>query len=75
MKGNLYQHIKIRHAYDFSLCFPHELLMSFWIFYITKWQSIYIIQNLQSIYYTLLYLKLVGAFIEIKSWMKIKEKS
>ena len=29
MKGNLYQHIKIRHAYDFSLCFPHELLMSF----------------------------------------------
>ena len=26
MKGNLYQHIKIRHAYDFSLCFPHELL-------------------------------------------------
>jgi hypothetical protein len=31
MKGNLYQHIKIRHAYDFSLCFPHELLMSFWI--------------------------------------------
>ena len=22
-------HIKIRHAYDFSLCFPHELLMSF----------------------------------------------
>jgi hypothetical protein len=30
MKGNLYQHIKIRHAYDFSLCFPHELLMSFW---------------------------------------------
>jgi hypothetical protein len=33
MKGNLYQHIKIRHAYDFSLCFPHELLMSFWIRY------------------------------------------
>jgi hypothetical protein len=32
MKGNLYQHIKIRHAYDFSLCFPHELLMSFWIY-------------------------------------------
>jgi hypothetical protein len=29
MKGNLYQHIKIRHAYDFSLCFPHELLMIF----------------------------------------------
>jgi hypothetical protein len=29
MKGNLYQHIFIRHAYDFSLCFPHELLMSF----------------------------------------------
>ena len=23
-------HIKIRHAYDFSLCFPHELVMSFW---------------------------------------------
>ena len=22
-------HIKIRHAYDFSLCFPHELLMYF----------------------------------------------
>jgi hypothetical protein len=33
MKGNLYQHIKIRHAYDFSLCFPHEFLMSFWIVY------------------------------------------
>ena len=31
MKGNLYQHIKIWHAYDFSLCFPHELLMSFWM--------------------------------------------
>ena len=31
MKGNLYQHIKIRHAYDFSLCFPHELLMSFFV--------------------------------------------
>jgi hypothetical protein len=30
MKGNLYQHIKIRQAYDFSLCFPHEFLMSFW---------------------------------------------
>ena len=24
-------HIQIRHAYDFSLCFPHELLMSFLI--------------------------------------------
>ena len=33
MNGNLYQHIKIRHAYDFSLCFPHELLMSFLKFY------------------------------------------
>jgi hypothetical protein len=22
-------HIKIRHAYDFPLCFPNELLMSF----------------------------------------------
>jgi hypothetical protein len=31
MEGNLYQRIKIRHAYDFSLCFPHELLMSFWM--------------------------------------------
>jgi hypothetical protein len=30
---NLYQ---IRHAYDFSLCFLHELLMSFLIQYINK---------------------------------------
>jgi hypothetical protein len=27
-------HIQIRHAYDFSLCFLHELLMSFLIIYI-----------------------------------------
>ena len=25
----IFYHIKIRHAYDFSLCFPPELLMSF----------------------------------------------
>ena len=36
MKGNLYQHIKIRHAYDFSLCFPHELLMSFLSYFKTS---------------------------------------
>ena len=28
-QGKSLSHIKIRHAYDFSLCFPHELLMSF----------------------------------------------
>jgi hypothetical protein len=28
-KGKSLSHIKIRHVYDFSLCFPHELLMSF----------------------------------------------
>ena len=26
-------HIQIRHAYDFSLCFLHELLMSFLMHY------------------------------------------
>ena len=29
-------HIQIRHAYDFSLCFLHELLMSFLIVYTCK---------------------------------------
>ena len=28
-QGKSLSHIKIRHAYDFSLCFPHELLMCF----------------------------------------------
>ena len=27
-QGKSLSHIKIRHAYDFSLCFRHELLMS-----------------------------------------------
>ena len=26
-QGKFLSHIKIRHAYDFSLCFPHELLV------------------------------------------------
>jgi hypothetical protein len=26
-QGKFLSHVKIRHAYDFSLCFPHELLM------------------------------------------------
>jgi uncharacterized protein YrrD len=30
-QGKSLSHIKIRHAYDFSLCFSHELLMSFLI--------------------------------------------
>jgi hypothetical protein len=28
-QGKSLSQIKIRHAYDFSLCFPHELLMLF----------------------------------------------
>ena len=28
-QGKSLSHIKIRHAYDFSLCFPHALLMNF----------------------------------------------
>ena len=40
MKGNLYQHIKIRHAYDFSLCFPHELLNEFLKYYLKTSRSV-----------------------------------
>jgi hypothetical protein len=29
-QGKSLSHIKIRQAYDFSLCFSHEFLMSFW---------------------------------------------
>ena len=36
-------HIQIRHAYDFSLCFLHELLMSFLIIYIIIINNISII--------------------------------
>ena len=35
-------HIKIRHAYDFSLCFPHELLMSFCTHYLKHEQPIFV---------------------------------
>jgi hypothetical protein len=50
MKGNLYQHIKIRYAYDFSLCFPHELLMSFWRHYHTCHKVVQTSYDIQSWY-------------------------
>jgi hypothetical protein len=68
--SNSYEHIACIVVLDTYIYYKNSI-----IFYITKLQPMHIIQNLQSIYYTLLYLKLVGPFIEIKSWMKIKEKS
>jgi hypothetical protein len=59
--------MKIRQAYDFSMCFPHELLMSFW----RQGKSFLLIQSLKSRNYFLPNLKYQ---LDTNGWPKTLQK-